>query len=391
MKRLTAKITIVVFLALAICIGALAYAQVPGSTRYGIIEQLSKAAAALLYVRKAGDTMTGSLVIEGGSLHASSNVTSASLVAGSSGITTAGDFCLDGYDVTNTALETDAAPRSLEVYAPSAWAGASSNTTGGSIVQAPGTGTRQFSVVGYTNCSSDTMTITINGSASTCVEGTGWDAVTDNATSCIGLAACIDALSGVSAECSGTTVRVTKDAGTYKIDSVATSDVTCATVINGTDGTMKLQANTSVAGTLAVSGTSSFTGAITAIGGVSGTLSGPLNGSHATLTGFFRLSNPGSITVAAATGITSTQAKADSYLVVGGNGGAVDITASPQIGAGYAGQLTVIRGTSDTNTVKFDDGDGMKMAASCTLGLNDILMIFFDGTSTWIEIACSDN
>lgn len=62
MKRLTAKITIVVFLALAICIGALAYAQVPGSTRYGIIETLSKAAADLLYVKKTGDTMTGPLV-----------------------------------------------------------------------------------------------------------------------------------------------------------------------------------------------------------------------------------------------------------------------------------------------------------------------------------------
>lgn len=77
-----------------------------------------------------------------------------------------------------------------------------------------------------------------------------------------------------------------------------------------------------------------------------------------------------------------------------GSGGAVDITANPQIADGADGQIIRLQGDSDTNTVKFDDGTGLQLAgaASCTLGKGDILCLTYDaGDDIWYEISRSDN
>lgn len=71
-----------------------------------------------------------------------------------------------------------------------------------------------------------------------------------------------------------------------------------------------------------------------------------------------------------------------------GSGGAVDITANPQIAAGSDGQLVIIQGTNDTNTVKLDDGTGLALCGgvSMTLGNNDNISMMYDsGASEWLE------
>ena len=59
--------------------------------------------------------------------------------------------------------------------------------------------------------------------------------------------------------------------------------------------------------------------------------------------------------ITAAGGITVTKA----IMRVAGNGGAIDITADPQIAAGTDGQVVIIQGTHDTNTITLDDGAGL--------------------------------
>ena len=71
---------------------------------------------------------------------------------------------------------------------------------------------------------------------------------------------------------------------------------------------------------------------------------------------------------------------------VAGSGGPVDITANPQIVAGVDGQVVIIQGTNDTNTVQLDDGDGLSLSASIVLGQNDNITLMYDsGESLWIE------
>lgn len=92
---------------------------------------------------------------------------------------------------------------------------------------------------------------------------------------------------------------------------------------------------------------------------------------------------------------SQVSANAVSITVVG-NGGAVDLTSNPQIMTPLAvGQRITIWGSSDTNTVKFDDSDGLQLAggASFTLGLNDCIQLEARSVSPviWAEISRSDN
>jgi len=88
------------------------------------------------------------------------------------------------------------------------------------------------------------------------------------------------------------------------------------------------------------------------------------------------------------------------YLKTGGtfpalsHGGAVNITANPQIVDGADGQILIIVGGSDTNTLTFDDGTGLALAgaASFVMGAGDILILYYDlATDTWWEMSRSDN
>lgn len=75
-------------------------------------------------------------------------------------------------------------------------------------------------------------------------------------------------------------------------------------------------------------------------------------------------------------------------------GGSVDITANPQISAGYDGQEIILEGQDNTKTVKLDNGDGLQLAggASFTLTEGDILKLHFNKSrSIWIENYRSTN
>ena len=88
-----------------------------------------------------------------------------------------------------------------------------------------------------------------------------------------------------------------------------------------------------------------------------------------TITGDLVL-EPDIVSVTAAGGITVTA----THMRVSGDGGAVDITADPQIAAGTDGQRVIIQGDSDVNTVKLDDGDGLHMHnGSMTLSDHDYI------------------
>ena len=86
--------------------------------------------------------------------------------------------------------------------------------------------------------------------------------------------------------------------------------------------------------------------------------------------------------ITAAGGITVT----NRIMRVAGSGGAIDITANPQIVAGTDGEIVIIQGTHDTNTVKLDDGTGLALNASITLAAQDNISLMYDsGDSEWIE------
>jgi len=81
-------------------------------------------------------------------------------------------------------------------------------------------------------------------------------------------------------------------------------------------------------------------------------------------------------------------------MLVQGSGGAVTITANPQIPAGTDGQTLTIIGQNDTNTVTFTDGNGLQMQAgqSFTLGSGDVLTLIYDkGLALWLDRGREDN
>ena len=85
--------------------------------------------------------------------------------------------------------------------------------------------------------------------------------------------------------------------------------------------------------------------------------------------------------ITAAGGITATKP----IMHIQGSGGAVDITANPQIAAGTSGQILILEGTSDTNTVQLDNGNGLHLHGDAILGDDDIIVLY-QGTSEWEEI-----
>ena len=83
----------------------------------------------------------------------------------------------------------------------------------------------------------------------------------------------------------------------------------------------------------------------------------------------------------------------NSIIRIAGNGGPINLTSTPQIADGTSGQIIIIKGTSDTNTVTFDDGAGLALtnAISVTLGNKDTLVLMYDAIDDlWIEISRSN-
>ena len=91
--------------------------------------------------------------------------------------------------------------------------------------------------------------------------------------------------------------------------------------------------------------------------------------------------------IQAGTGITAAMLTT-SYLRVRGESGSVDVNPGVvQIAAGTAGQMVTLQGTDNVNTLKLDDGDGLKLAGgiSFTLMQGHLIQFIYDGT-VWREL-----
>ncbi len=84
---------------------------------------------------------------------------------------------------------------------------------------------------------------------------------------------------------------------------------------------------------------------------------------------------------------------ANSIVKIAGNGGAVNIDYDPQITDGVHGQIIILRGTSNTNTVTLEELNGLALTdgLSFVLGNKDTMSLMYDaGDDQWIEISRSD-
>lgn len=89
--------------------------------------------------------------------------------------------------------------------------------------------------------------------------------------------------------------------------------------------------------------------------------------------------------ITAAGGIAFTGAQARQLWFIQGSGGHVDITANPQIAAATTvGQELMLIGRNDSQTVKLEDGNGLKMNGPIFLGEDNAINFVWDGTN-WVE------
>ena len=102
--------------------------------------------------------------------------------------------------------------------------------------------------------------------------------------------------------------------------------------------------------------------------------------------------------ITAGTGVTAAMILSR-IVRVAGSGGAVTITATPNVADMTDGQIVIFQGTDDTNTVTFQDESNLANSAlalsggaDMTLGQGDMLTIMYDlGDDKWYEISSSDN
>ena len=154
--------------------------------------------------------------------------------------------------------------------------------------------------------------------------------------------------------------------------------------------TVDASGNAAVGGSLNIAGAQTNAGALTVLG--STTLGNDIAADAVTVSSKVAIAGAvvtvpsGTLDIGAATGITGTHIQR-SYLKVRGNGGPVDISVSPQISAGSAGQLLTLQGVDDANNLKLDDGNGLALAGgiSFTLRNGHIIQFIYDG-SAWREL-----
>jgi hypothetical protein len=82
-----------------------------------------------------------------------------------------------------------------------------------------------------------------------------------------------------------------------------------------------------------------------------------------------------------------------SFIKIGGDGGAAVLDTDPAIQDGQEdGQILILEGTNDVNTVTIDDGSNTAMAGDMTLGNRDTISYIWDNSSgLWVETARSNN
>ncbi len=89
--------------------------------------------------------------------------------------------------------------------------------------------------------------------------------------------------------------------------------------------------------------------------------------------------------VVGASGITSAQkqmstAEQDQLIFIAGSGGAVTVVSAPEIEAHtVVGAKITLVGTSDTNTVTFNNSATLALNGPITLGLDDVLELMWTG------------
>lgn len=95
--------------------------------------------------------------------------------------------------------------------------------------------------------------------------------------------------------------------------------------------------------------------------------------------------SPTSIT--AAGGVSFSGSNYFNIQYIQGSGGAVTVTATPQIAAGsLVGQQLILICTSATNTVTFADGNGLSLNGSLLCGDNSAIQLNWNG-SLWTEVS----
>ncbi|MCE2928307.1 MAG: hypothetical protein LW817_01595 [Candidatus Caenarcaniphilales bacterium] len=111
----------------------------------------------------------------------------------------------------------------------------------------------------------------------------------------------------------------------------------------------------------------------------------------ADVNGSLALKSSGIQTMFAATTLSPSK----SIMKVASNSGAVNLSSNPQVSlTGIAdGQLLIIKGTSNANTVRFNDGAGLSLKDNTfvVLGNKDTLVLMYDaGDNEWLEVMRSD-
>ena len=145
----------------------------------------------------------------------------------------------------------------------------------------------------------------------------------------------------------------------------------------GVEGAIHAGGNITAAGTLTVEGN-------TTLGDAIGTDTVTVDAA-ATFNGKIIMTPSGVLELTAAGGINTTHLER-SYLKVRSNSGDVTITAEPQIADGVAGQMITLQGTDNTNTVRFQNGNGIVMASGIDFTIKEghLIQFIFDGTN-WRE------
>ena len=91
--------------------------------------------------------------------------------------------------------------------------------------------------------------------------------------------------------------------------------------------------------------------------------------------------------IVAGTGVAFSGTVYHNTWFIEGSGGAVTVTANPQIVAGTTvGQELKLIGRNDTNTVTLANGTGLSLNGGAVLAADNVLSLFWDGTN-WLETA----
>jgi len=97
---------------------------------------------------------------------------------------------------------------------------------------------------------------------------------------------------------------------------------------------------------------------------------------------------PNTITAAGGVSFTFSDGERQIKYLVGDTSTGTDITANPQVAAATSTSVNMelyLYGTSDTNTIQFDDGNGLALPASRTLFNRSVLGLLWNG-SVWTEL-----